>query len=322
MPVCVGAQLGDNFLGSLAGPLKLSRRKADGADARMSAAAVALADLCQVDHVLGPGPWVRTHGNLHPEAALAQSHAVHAFRMQVVGNELVVALQVISGHVEEDGPLDALAVFADDFDRTPVPLQQRRNLVGDKRRGHNLRQRTIRKQLDQPRNKSRLLVRLNGHGDAHRRFLHGNRDLGALVAGSIHNVCPLHQFLHWRRVKAETALRHRGQELCTGLEVGIEELGVARLALEVLGVRFGEERAFVMIKPPGQLLRGQVLEIDDSVFVPAEVLQVEQRSGAMQQSLVLEFRVPANALAVETRKQRSRASPVKTSLVIEDLDDQ
>jgi hypothetical protein len=77
-----------------------------------------------------------------------------------------------------------------------------------------------------------------------------------------------------------------------------------------------------MIKPPCQFFRSEIFEVDDCIFVAGELLKVKERSGAMEQALVLELRIAANALAIEAREERSRAGAVKTLIVIEDLDNQ
>ena len=112
------------------------------------------------------------------------------------------------------------------------------------------------------------------------------------------------------------------RNLVQDLKAGSKNLVFALLALEVLLVFFVKKRALMMIEPPGQLLRGEILEIDDGVLVAGEVAQVEERSGAVQQSLVLKLRVLPYALAVKARKQRSRAGSIKTLVVIKNLDDQ
>ena len=75
----------------------------------------------------------------------------------------------------------------------------------------------------------------------------------------------------------------------------------------------------MMIEPPGNLRRRGILEIDNRVLVPGEIVFVEKGAGAMHQPVILEVGV-ANALAVKARKQRRRAGAIETLVVIEDLD--
>ena len=82
----------------------------------MSAASVAFTNLGQIDDGLFGSPGVRADRDLHAETALAESNAIDRFRMEVVGNELVVALEIVIGDVEENGPVDALGALLQDFD--------------------------------------------------------------------------------------------------------------------------------------------------------------------------------------------------------------
>src|SRR5213592_2463938 len=75
----------------------------DGADARVTSAAVALANAGKVYIRLLRSPGVRSHGNFDAEAALAQTHAVNGLGMEIVGDKFVVALEIVVGDVEEDG---------------------------------------------------------------------------------------------------------------------------------------------------------------------------------------------------------------------------
>ena len=89
-------------------------------------------------------------------------------------------------------------------------------------------------------------------------------------------------------------------KLRAGTEIGIVELRIAQLLLEVRGIFGGKKCALMMIEPPGNARRRRILEIHDGVFVAGEVIFVEERTGTMHQPLVFEFGVLANALAVKT----------------------
>jgi len=74
----------------------------------------------------------------------------------------------------------------------------------------------------------------------------------------------------------------------------------------------------VVIEPPGNLRRGRILEVHDGVFVAGELAFVKQRSGTMDQAVVLVSGVFGDAFAMESRKQRGGAGAVKAFVVIED----
>jgi hypothetical protein len=74
----------------------------------------------------------------------------------------------------------------------------------------------------------------------------------------------------------------------------------------------------VVIEPPGNFWRTGILEIYDSILVAIELFLIEQRASPMQEAGVNKLHIVAivDSFAVETRKQGSRASPVKTFVVI------
>src|ERR1051325_8217865 len=73
-----------------------------------------------------------------------------------------------------------------------------------------------------------------------------------------------------------------------------------------------------MVKPPCNLGRAGILEIHDGVLIAIKVRFVKERPPPVQQSGKDKLHVPANALPVETRKQRRRRSSVETLVVIKD----
>ena len=123
---------------------------------------------------------------------------------------------------------------------------------------------------------------------------------------------------HGLRIEPEALLRHLGDELRARPVIGIVELRVAGVLLEVRGVLRRQERALMVIEPPRDSRRWRVLEVDDGILVAGEVFLVEQRTGAMHQSNVLELDVLADAFAIEPRKKRRRTGSVKTLVVVKD----
>src|SRR5439155_22486315 len=57
-------------------------------------------------------------------------------------------------------------------------------------------------------------------------------------------------------------------------------------------------------------------------LVAVKLLFIEQRSGAMQQACKDELNIIANPLPAESREQRSRRSPIKTPVVVENPNSQ
>jgi len=75
----------------------------------------------------------------------------------------------------------------------------------------------------------------------------------------------------------------------------------------------------MMIKPPCDLGRTGILEVDDGIFVAVEIRFVEQRSRAMQKSGEGEVGVFANPLAIKAGEKRCRRSSIETLIVVEDF---
>src|SRR5512141_2734867 len=127
LPLANGsAEFFDDFLRRLDGGGVLVHVERDGADARVPASAVALADAGEVDLWVLRSPGIRSDGNFHAETAFAETDAVDRLRMQVIGNELVVALEIVVGDVEEDRRVLALRALLEDSNRKLVALEKLR----------------------------------------------------------------------------------------------------------------------------------------------------------------------------------------------------
>src|SRR5258706_2377882 len=119
-----------NFARSTDGGGVLVHVERDGTDARVAASSIALANLGQVHHRLLGSPWVRSDRNFYTKAALAKSHAIDGFGMQIVGNELVVTLEILIGDIEENRSVDTLGPLLQDFDGVLVAPEQCRQNEG------------------------------------------------------------------------------------------------------------------------------------------------------------------------------------------------
>src|SRR5215471_18706852 len=97
-----GAQLLHDLARGAAGCLILRRIEGNSANAGVAAPAIALANLCQVHRRLALRPRVGTNRYFHPERTLAQPDTVDRVRMQIVRDELVVALELAITNVEVD----------------------------------------------------------------------------------------------------------------------------------------------------------------------------------------------------------------------------
>src|SRR5450631_1741064 len=133
------SQFGDDFLRCFDGGRVLVHIERNRADAGVAAAAVALADTGQVHlwHLRSPG--IRSHRNFHAETTLAEPNTVDGFRMQVIGNELVVPLEIVIGDVEEDRAVFTLGALFENPDGKFVTLEQRGKQGSNKGLVENIR---------------------------------------------------------------------------------------------------------------------------------------------------------------------------------------
>src|SRR5580698_1387362 len=97
-----GPEFGGDLVRDLPRLIHLARFEADRAHPRMAAAAVALADGCQVMPRLLGRPRIRPYRDLCPETRRAHRHRVRAPRIQVIRDELVVAFEIVAGEVERN----------------------------------------------------------------------------------------------------------------------------------------------------------------------------------------------------------------------------
>src|SRR3954470_1380257 len=83
-----------------------------------------------------------------------------------------------------------------------------------------------------------------------------------------------------------------------------------------MGCVFGsEERALVMIEPPGDLLGAGVFEVHDGILVAIELRFVEESTGTVHQAAELERHILADTLAVEAREESGGTRAVETFIV-------
>src|SRR5260370_29302665 len=111
-----GPQLRNNFLRRSDGCGRLAHIKGNRSHASVPTTAVALTNLGQVHHWLLRRPGIGSHRDFHTKAALADTHAVNGFGMKIVSNELVVALEIVVGDVEENSSIRALGALLQNVD--------------------------------------------------------------------------------------------------------------------------------------------------------------------------------------------------------------
>src|SRR5207244_4974461 len=114
-----------DFGGDFAGPVELAGGQADGADAGVAAAAVALANGGQVVFRLFRRPGVRPYRDLGAETGWGHRDRVSGTGEKIVGDELVVTFDVITGEIEEHDVMVLDGAALNEVDGFHVPLVER-----------------------------------------------------------------------------------------------------------------------------------------------------------------------------------------------------
>ena len=156
------------------------------------------------------------------------------------------------------------------------------------------------------RNKASILRGLDHHGELHGGLFHLDRRLRVGVQRAVNDIGPIHQIRHRCWIEAEALLRDHRNKTGARLEARIVKLAITLLLLEMSGISRAQKCALMVIEPPGDLGRGRVLEIDNCVLLAIEIVLVEKRAGAMQETRKRKLHVAADPLAVETGEQGSR----------------
>src|SRR5688500_16517078 len=112
----LAAKFFGDFGGDAASFVDRARLEADGSNTRMAAAAVALADRCEVVARLLGRPWVGADRHLGAKAGAHHGNGVDGVREQVIRDELVIALNAAVGEIEENHLAVGAAGIADDVD--------------------------------------------------------------------------------------------------------------------------------------------------------------------------------------------------------------
>ena len=327
LPFYRGAEFLDDFGCRFAGVVFAVRGKRDGADAGVASAAVALADGGEVEHLVRRSfsPGIGADRNFGAEAGPGEADRISGLGVEIVRDELVVALKGVVGDVEVDGALFALGADADEVDGALVAIEKRRQEGGDERLVENLLERHLGEERDEVRDEVGVLGGLDDESELHGGLGHFDGGLGALVESAVHDVGPADELGDGGGVEAEVGGGDVGEEAGAGDVVGIVEAvafvaAVGHAAEVVLMIFRSEEGGEVVIEPPGDFGRGRVLEVDDRVLVAGEVGLAEEGAGAVDEAAVFVLGVGTDALVVESAEERGRAGTVETLVVIEDPD--
>src|SRR5208282_3209168 len=124
------------------------------------------------------------------------------------------------------------------------------------------------------------------------------------------------------RVESKFLSRHRRDQLGARFEPGIVKLLPRMILAEMLRVFGLQERALVMVEPPGKLRRGRIFEVNDGVLVAVEHAILERLRSLVRHSGVEEFGIRIDALPVKPREDRGGGSSVEALVMKADANPQ
>src|SRR6266849_3145169 len=199
----LAAEGGGDLPGYFSGAVQVGRLKRYSSHSRMSSTAEAFGHAGEIFLLGGRVPRIRPDRDLGAVGRCAYADRVKAIRIEQVRDELVVALEVLVAHVEEDNAVASLSALAQQFNRALVALEQRPDQPGHQARlgGRFDHQRKLRGRLGQP---------------------HGGLRRGVLRA--VNDVAPVDQIGERPRIEAKLLLRHAGQQLGAGFKFGVVKL--------------------------------------------------------------------------------------------------
>ena len=147
-----------------------------------------------------------------------------------------------------------------------------------------------------------------GFGKGHGRFRRG-------ILSAINNIAPINQFRERLRVEPKLRAGHIRQKLGAGFVIRIVELVAAMVLAEVLRIGGSQERALVMIKPPGHERRTRIFKIDDGILIAVKQAVLERLARAVCHAREMELRMGLDALSKKAIENRRRCSAIETSVV-------
>ena len=128
----------------------------------------------------------------------------------------------------------------------------------------------------------------------------------------------MHQLRQVRRLETEPVAGHCADEHGARFERGIVHLAAAAVLPEVLRVFRCQERALVMIEPPGEVGITGIFEIYNGVFVAIEKLVLEKLRSFMRHAGVHELRAGMKNAFHEAAEESRRRRAVEAMIVIKD----
>src|SRR5262249_35386619 len=106
-----------------------------------------------------------------------------------------------------------------------------------------------------------------------------------------------------------------GNQQGAGFIVGLVEHVRSALLFEVLGVRYRQKSALMMVEPPGYLGRIRILEVHNYVLVAVEKVPFPGLHRAVGHSREMKIGMSIKPFAIETVEEGGRSGTIKTAVV-------
>jgi hypothetical protein len=108
---------------------------------------------------------------------------------------------------------------------------------------------------------------------------------------------------------------HIRYKFCAGFVFRIVELLAAAIPAKVFRIGGRQERALVMVKPPGHARRTRIFEIDNGVFIAVKQPFLEELPRPVGHPREVKFRTGLDALSKKTIEDRRRCRAIEASVV-------
>ncbi len=132
---------------------------------------------------------------------------------------------------------------------------------------------------------------------------------------SIDDVAPVNQVLQRFRIESKLLVRRIRYQHGAGFVFRFVEHMRSRIAAEIFRVAERQERALVMIEPPGNFWRVGILKIDDHVFVAVKQAVFPRLNCAMRHSGEMEFRVSVESFTIEAIENCGGSGAIKAAVM-------
>jgi hypothetical protein len=313
--VLLGAEFGGEVAGYLAGAREVVRIEGDGGNAGVAAAAESFGEGGEIFVGSGLVPGIGAQGDFGADGGRADADGIDAFRMQKIGNEFVVALEVEVADVKENDAVNGFGALAKNFDGAAMAFEERAEVFRDDGKFDHFGERAISELGNDTGGQAVFWSGFYDQAKLRGRLSEFDGGFRSGILRAVDDVAPVDEFFQRFRVEGEFFLGDGGDELGARFVVGLVEHVWAGMSAEMFGVRRIEKRALMVVEPPGHFGRVGILEIDDGVFVAVEKAGSPGLLSAMGHSCEMKLGGGIEFFLVETVEESGGSGPIKTAVM-------